>query len=387
MMISGDVRTAAGAQGEFYEMLQVFRQYWDRIDVVCPKTEKSEYRHLFENVHIHPAGKWAHPDIRSKLSQPYYSYKKAEELIDERDYGLMTIHEVPPFHVSFAALKLARKQNVPVMSEIMHIEGYPIAPDLASRLRRIVSGWWIPYMWPRVDGIRTINAIEVPEYLRARGVPREKIKVLYAVDLDLELFSPGPAERDIDFLFVGRLVENKGLDQFIRALGLAKINHPDLKAVIIGNGPLDKEVRSLAAKHRLAGNLQIIPWVKDRVELTEHYRRAKALVVCSFAEGGPNVALEAMACKTPVIGPRIGILTETLNHGVNAIVIDHTAASLAGAMEAILNNPGLAEKLGKMGPLMAQRFESGKIIKAYAQGLREVAKNQFQRRRETFEKV
>lgn len=380
LMISGDVRAAQGEKGEFYEMLKKFHPFWDRIDVVCPRTGRARERVLFDRVRIFPVGRYAYPDLRAKLSQPIHTYSLAKRLIKEltrrgEPYGLMTVHEVPPFHVSWAALRLARRYSIPVVSELHHVEGYPLAADLPSLLRRTATGLWVRYLGRRVDAIRTVNALEVPEYLAARGVPREKIKVIHSFDIDLNQFSPGPVERDLDFLFVGRLTPNKGILTFIRALALVREAHPGLRATVIGRGPQAGEARELALALSLEENLEFIPWVADREGLTGYYRRAKALCVCSFSEGGPNVTLEAMACRTPCLGPPIGVHKEILIDGGNGLITGHHPQTLARAMARILDEPGLAERLGRKGPATAARFEAGKIIEAYARGLQEAARN------------
>ncbi len=384
LMISGDIRAAQGAEGEFYEMLRKFHPFWERIDVVCPRTENSTPRTLFDRVHLHPVGRFAYPDLRAKLTQPRYTFIQAKQLIREglregRPYGLMTVHEVPPFHNSWAALRLARRYGLPVVSELHHVEGHPLAADLPSLLRRTATGLWVRYLSRRVEAIRTVNAKEVPEYLLARGVPRERIKVIYSFDIDLDQFSPASAERDLDFLFVGRLVPNKGPETFLRALALARRDHPELKAVIIGQGPLAGRLRDLALELDLEENLEFISWVKDRKELTGYYRRARALCVCSFSEGGPNVTLEAMACQTPCLGPPLGIHREVLVHGHNGLITGHRPETLAQAMARILDEPDLSPRLGKNGPATAAQFEAGAVIRTYAEGLQDVALSGKQR--------
>ena len=373
MMISGDVRAAAGVKGEFYEMIRHFHPHWDRIDVVCPRAAGASARTIFGRVHLHPAGCFVYPDLRAKLTQSLASARVVKELFNSRPYDLMTVHEVPPFLVSWAAIRLARRRGISVVSEILHVEGHPLAPDLRHRLRRMATSWWVGYLRGRVQAFRAINSIEVPAYLRERGVVEEKIKVLYALGLDLEVFRPKPTERNIDFLLVGRLAPNKGLDLFLDGLSLIRERHPEVGAVIIGHGPLEGRLRSRIGAMGLSGNVRLISWVKDKAELAGYYRRAKALVVCSFAEGGPRVAFEALACGTPVIGPAIGALAEFLSHGVNGLVVAHTPASLAKAMERFLDEPGLSDRLGAAGPQIAARFEARRTIGVYAQGLKQVA--------------
>ena len=85
------------------------------------------------------------------------------------------------------------------------------------------------------------------------------------------------------------------------------------------------------------------------------------------------MVLEAMACGTTCLAPPIGVLQEILIHGRNGLLTGHDPASLAQAMELILSQEGLAQRLGEAGPATAARFEAQKVIRAYAEGLQEIA--------------
>lgn len=374
LMVSGDVRAAAGVKGEFYELLRQFVNRWDRIDVVCPRLAEAEPRILFEKAHLHPVGRWAYPDVKAKLSQPVYTAAKLKELLRERTYGLMTVHQVPPFHTAWAALRLAGRRGLPTVSEIHHVEGYPAAPEWPSRLRRIATTAWIGCLKNRTTAIRAVNAVETPGWLRAHGVPELMIKVIYSFDIDLDVFKPTPeVDRDIDFLFIGRMTPNKGPEIFLQALAGLKATRPDFRAVMVGQGPLVERIEAEIQDKGLAKNVELIRWVEDRSGLAELYRRTKALTVCSWAEGGPNVALEAMACGAAVLGPPIGVLLEVLRDGVNGYTIARSPGHLAGVMARIIDQPELTARMGRAGIETAARFESRKIIAAYADGLKRVA--------------
>ena len=272
-MISGDIRAAQGAEGEFYEMLRKFHPFWERIDVVCPRTENSAPRTLFGRVHLHPVGRFAYPDLRAKLTQPRYTFIQAKQLIREglregRPYGLMTVHEVPPFHNSWAALRLARRYGLPVVSELHHVEGHPLAADLPSLLRRSATGLWVRYLWRRVAAIRTVNAKEVPEYLLARGVPRERIKVIYSFDIDLDQFSPAECGAGPGFPVRGPAGAQQGAGDLSPGPGPGPQGPPGVEGRDHRPGAPGRDgCGNLALELDLEENLEFISWVKDRKEL------------------------------------------------------------------------------------------------------------------------
>ena len=79
-MISGDRSLAQGNQGSFYNTIEEFRKYWDRIDIICPKVTKADQQ-MFPNVFIHPSP-W--PIVFQSL----WIFKQGKKLYREHKYLL-----------------------------------------------------------------------------------------------------------------------------------------------------------------------------------------------------------------------------------------------------------------------------------------------------------
>src|SRR5690606_23838765 len=135
--------------------------------------------------------------------------------------------------------------------------------------------------------------------------------------IDLETFAPPaePAPAEQDAVFVGRMVENKGLSRLIDALALrARAGRP-LSALLVGSGPLERAVRARVAAAGLGDRVRFVSWVGDARELADVYRKSRAVVCASTCEGGPRFTVEAMACGTPCVSTRVGVMTELLADG------------------------------------------------------------------------
>src|SRR5262249_8325308 len=108
-------------------------------------------------------------------------------------------------------------------------------------------------------------------------------------------------------LAAGRLVDQKGFDVLIRAFALVVPECSDLRLVIAGDGPQARALRDLAAELRLDDRVIFSGTVSGLQGLM---READAFVLSSRYEGFPNVLLEALACRVPVVatdcpgGPR-----------------------------------------------------------------------------------
>jgi glycosyltransferase involved in cell wall biosynthesis len=106
-------------------------------------------------------------------------------------------------------------------------------------------------------------------------------------------------------LFVGRLLEWKGVQLAIRALSIARKTVPDILLTIIGDGQYGASLRSLERAEGLQGSIE---WVSrmPRSELLDEYEKHDLLVLPSLHDSGGMVLLEALAQGVPVICLKLG---------------------------------------------------------------------------------
>ncbi|MDP2365905.1 MAG: glycosyltransferase family 4 protein [Ignavibacteria bacterium] len=113
--------------------------------------------------------------------------------------------------------------------------------------------------------------------------------------------------------FVGRLVEGKGVEVLLKAL---KLLHFKYKVVIVGAGPLEKQLKEQTYKLDLYNSVEFVGSIKNEL-LVNYYNLFDIFVFPTFGESFGNVGLEAMACKVPVIGSEIEALKDYLVEGFN----------------------------------------------------------------------
>ncbi len=153
----------------------------------------------------------------------------------------------------------------------------------------------------------------------------------------------GPARPVL--LFLGRLVEVKGVDYLLRAFAVVERRRPDAALVIAGDGPQRAELQALAADLGIR-SVEFIGLVSDPGIKSALLRRASAMVVPSvrtrgIAEGGPLVVLEALSAGLPVIGSdALGSSTDKIIEGVSGKVVpERDFGALADAMVDMLARP------------------------------------------------
>jgi len=153
---------------------------------------------------------------------------------------------------------------------------------------------------------------------------------------------------------VGRLVPVKRFGWFIDAMAKLRAEHPDLRAVVVGEGyerpALEAQVRAGDAEEWLS-----LPGRLGDQELVDLYRRAWLVVSTSVREGWGMTLTEAGACGTPAVATRIAGHEDAVSHGESGLLVD-TMDDVVTAAAAILSDDQLRGRLGEGAVRTAERF-------------------------------
>ena len=144
--------------------------------------------------------------------------------------------------------------------------------------------------------------------LKKLGV-KDAIVIPNGVDLKL-VESIKPSENKWDIVFAGRLIKEKGVDEVLKIVANLLESGVKAKTLIIGDGPEREKVKKLAKELDISDLVCFKEFVPQKV-FYSILKSAKVFVLPSKREGFGITALEAMACKTPVV---------TLKHPMNAVV-------------------------------------------------------------------
>jgi len=185
------------------------------------------------------------------------------------------------------------------------------------------------------------------------GVSPDKVQVI-SMGVDLKnLFVPNPDVKrsDKELLFVGRLVEKKGVHILIRAMPALLKKHPDTCLSIAGTGPLEKELRELAVNLNVSAQVNFLGLVPQK-HLPELYNRA-TIAVFPFViaksgdqEGFGLVQVEAMGCGCPVVSGDVRGVHDILIHKKTGLLVPPGKPKpMADAIDALLSNTDLRQAL------------------------------------------
>lgn len=148
----------------------------------------------------------------------------------------------------------------------------------------------------------------------------------------------GFSKEDFVFVFVGRLVKDKGINELISAFKtLQSSNAPILKLLLVG--PLEQDLDPLSPE--VLSEIETNPNIKSvgfQKDVRPYFAVSDALAFPSYREGFPNVVLQALAMGIPAVVSDINGCNEIITNGQNGLIIpSKDAESLQKAMNDLMN--------------------------------------------------
>jgi glycosyltransferase involved in cell wall biosynthesis len=193
--------------------------------------------------------------------------------------------------------------------------------------------------------------------LAGRGIAPERISVLHNSVEPLEL--PGvdevrrlragwniPGDRAV-LASIGRLSREKGHIDLIAAAAKLKQRGVNFHVLIVGEGPERRRIEEARKRWNLGDAVTLTGLAHD---VRPYLALADIVVLASHSEGSPNVLLEAMSAAKPVAATRVGGIPEiALDQETALLVAARDPSALAAALERLISDAGLRERLGRRG--------------------------------------
>ena len=195
----------------------------------------------------------------------------------------------------------------------------------------------------------------------------------HGVELDKFVANGRQRSRTFQILSVGTLHDYKGFQYLIPALGRLKDKGIDFRSVIVGGGPLESDLR----RHIRLLNLEpyvVMTGPLKQNEVLPYYKTSDLFVLMAQPEwhwGIPNVLVESLAAKTPVITTRFGSVEELVQNGETGLIVPpKDPAELANAIERLCQDEELRRRLAETGHRsVVERFNLNKNIEVFRERL------------------
>jgi len=246
---------------------------------------------------------------------------------------------------------------------------------LGAKLSRVTVGvtinadlrWWGGAMTEKLRRCEAICVVADWMLDQAREMlPREitdRIRVA-SHGVDTRVWSPVPRPKSTEGPFrivtVGRLHEQKGHQDLIRAVHRLTQAGRSVRLDVIGRGPYERELRELAASLRLDGRTVFFHGAQAESRVREVLAQADAFACATRLEALGVVFMEAMAAGIPTIGTRVGGVPEIIEDGHSGLLVPpNDPVSLAAAIARLIDEPDLTDRLRAAGPdRIAKKFDS-----------------------------
>lgn len=149
-------------------------------------------------------------------------------------------------------------------------------------------------------------------------------------------------------LSVGRLSKEKGHADLIRAMPYVRqMRDSQTVLVIVGDGPERTRLESLCARLGVAGAVHMVGYQRD---VTAYYGAADVFALTSHTEGSPNVLLEAMDARVPIVATAVGGIGEMIQDGQNGLLVrSGDVEGIARAVVTLLDNTEMGLTLAAHG--------------------------------------
>lgn len=202
-------------------------------------------------------------------------------------------------------------------------------------------------------------------------ITRKPLKILgygNVKGIDLDYFKPAEttskSHQGFTFVFVGRIVRDKGINELVKAFDRLHQEHNDVRLVLVGPREDDLDPVLPETLERIDRG-EGIEAVGKQSDVKSFYTDADALVFPSYREGFPNVVIEAGAMGLPSIVTDINGSREIIIDGQNGIIVPpQDEEALYQAMKLFVEDSELTQSLAANArPLIASRYEQGYVRK------------------------
>ena len=221
---------------------------------------------------------------------------------------------------------------------------------------------------PQLDNIVFLNSDDPKDLLEAYHIKVKQVDVLGGIGVDLDEYSYQSIQTTdlpINFLFIGRMLKEKGIHDFIAAAKIVKQSYPNVQFTVLG--AIDSSNPGALQQSELDRliSLSIINYPGQVDNVQKWIADSHVFVLPSYREGVPRSTQEAMAIGRAVITTDVPGCRETVIDGVNGFLVEKwNPQALAEKMIYFIEHPEEIKKMGYESYRIAQeKFDADKVNK------------------------
>ncbi len=345
-------RIIGGISRVVYDLAQNLGKYGNEVHVVTcwePGTKENE---IDKNVTVHRVHVYNNPSnniVEWVMQLNFAMLEYSIELIRKTSFDIIHGHD---WLIAYAARVIKKSFSIPLITTI-HATEYGRNFGIHNEMQRTINNVerWLGDESDRI----IVNSLYMQEELKTIfNIDQDKIKIINNgvnlkkfdnICIDASFRQNYAARNEKIVFFVGRLVNEKGVQVLLNAIPKILANYNDVKFVIAGKGPYLNNLLELSQRLNITNRVYFTGFVSEEV-LLKLYKCSDIAVFPSTYEPFGIVALEGMVAGVPVVVSDVGGLKEIVNHREDGMKFNSgNSDSLADCIIELLKNEGLCSKI------------------------------------------
>jgi glycosyltransferase involved in cell wall biosynthesis len=339
------------------------------VHVICHSTDRQSNTAVEDGVTVHRVGSYrtpAHPTFR--ICAPWQASSAAKRLLAEIQPDV--VHVQSHFFIGRGVINAARRRGIGLVAtnHFMpeNIFGYVRVPRALQRVasRLVWHNLVRHYGKAQMVTAPTPRAVQL---LQDNGFTRQAVPISCGIDVDryrrrahaYRKHNPDPDTRTV--LFVGRLDEEKHIDDLMRAMSLLHTSNAT-RLEIVGDGSCREALEQLAVELGIADRVRFAGLVDDN-ELLDAYARADVFCMPSVAELQSLATMEAMSAGTPVVLANAMALPHLVEQGENGwLYPPRDVHGLAKAIDEIIDDRATIDRMGAASERLVFKHDINEVL-------------------------
>lgn len=327
----------------FWDIGKIIEGLADRVHILAPVWAKTEVK----------SGRVVNQKLRMVLSPRITSSSICGRLLRYLEHELQAFYHVYRLRKDIDAILSFQSLSVLALllsrlirrESVIYIGGNPRETLVKGHSIFVKPlAFFAVLLWRINIGLATEVVAISPGPLHDFGI-RKKIHYAYARLLEERFKVTKPFEKRRNLVgYVGRLEEEKGVQELINALPLIQ-QKANVTFLIVGDGSLQRSIKKVCDEKGVLSSITFTGWVSN---VQDYLNEMKLLVLPSKTEGFPSVVLEAMACGTPVLATPVGDIPSIIKDGFNGFILESTKPTyISERIIELLGKPELLSKTAK----------------------------------------
>ncbi len=245
----------------------------------------------------------------------------------------------------------------------------------AAVVRSLVAGMYRLALGKRNLKVIVQNADDRDSLAHAASLQREKVVMIPGSGVDLSAYAPMPLRKGVPVVVMAaRLLRDKGVHEFVAAARLLKGLGEQARFLLVGDPDAGNPTSIDEAELSAWRNERAIELVGYRADIAQVFAHAHVVVLPSYREGLPKVLIEAAACGRAVVTTDVPGCRDAIEPDVTGLLVPpRDAVALAGAIQRLLLDAELRERMGQAGRQLAERkFAIERVVSSHMEVYREL---------------